>query len=150
MFTEYVTQKTQEKSEAGRYEENEATYLGIKIAKTNNGEFGGIILDLNKYEGKSNHIEIAHERTRQPNEPLTEDGQAILRSELGKLMWVARIARPGAIYDPSAAAQTFADGNFSIFWNDAGGFGKCGNEVSRKEKKRPFRIFRIYGRTTGG
>ena len=25
-------------------------------------------------------------------------------------MWIARIARPGAIYDASAAAQTFAEG----------------------------------------
>ena len=25
-------------------------------------------------------------------------------------MWIARIARPGAIYDASAAAQTFSDG----------------------------------------
>ena len=32
-----------------------------------------------------------------------------MRSELGKLMWVARIARPGAIYDASAAAQNFAN-----------------------------------------
>ena len=32
-----------------------------------------------------------------------------MRSELGKLMWLARIARPGAIYDASAAAQNFAN-----------------------------------------
>ena len=42
-----------------------------------------------------------------PNEILTEAGKTILRSELGKLMRIARIARPGAIYDASAAAQTF-------------------------------------------
>ena len=28
-------------------------------------------------------------------------------SELGKLMWIARIARPGAICDASESAQTF-------------------------------------------
>ena len=38
----------------------------------------------------------------------TENEQTELRSELGKLMWVARIARPGAIYDASAAAQTIS------------------------------------------
>ena len=32
-----------------------------------------------------------------------------MRSELGKLMWLARIARPDAIYDASAAAQNFAN-----------------------------------------
>ena len=32
------------------------------------------------------------------------------RSELGELMWVAWVARPGAIYDDSAASQTFQKG----------------------------------------
>ena len=30
-------------------------------------------------------------------------------------MWIARIARPGAIYDASAAAQTFSVGEMGIF-----------------------------------
>ena len=40
---------------------------------------------------------------------LTEEEQSLMRSELGKLMWLARIARPGAIYDASAAARSFAN-----------------------------------------
>ena len=40
-------------------------------------------------------------------EALTEDEQSILRSELWELM---RISRPGAIYESSAAAQTFTEG----------------------------------------
>merc|ERR1712105_226316 len=32
-----------------------------------------------------------------------------MRSELGKLMRLARIARPDAIYDASAAARNFAN-----------------------------------------
>ena len=55
-----------------------------------------------------NHIEISHERTRAPNGPSTDDEQTILRSELGKLMWIAQLARPGAIYGDSATAQTFS------------------------------------------
>ena len=39
---------------------------------------------------------------------LAEVEQYIFRSELVKSMWIARIARPGAIYDASAAARTFA------------------------------------------
>ena len=39
-----------------------------------------------------------------------------MRSELGKLMWLARIARPGAIYDASAFWQNFA--NFKPGNND--------------------------------
>ena len=42
-----------------------------------------------------------------PNELLAEAEQTILRSDMGKLMRIARIARPDAIYDASAAAQTF-------------------------------------------
>ena len=42
-----------------------------------------------------------------PGGILTGNEKAALRSELAKLMWIARIARPGAIYDASASAQTF-------------------------------------------
>ena len=89
---------------------NEAAYLGMKIDKVNNGEFEGIALDSNNYEGGINHIEISHRRTRAPNEPSTEDEHTISRSALGNLVRVARIERPGAIYDALAAAQTFSDG----------------------------------------
>ena len=82
----------------------------MQIAKVSDGEFGGIALESGNYEGEINHIGISYERTRAPKEPLTEDEQTILRSDLGKLMRVARIARPGAIYDDSAAAETFPDG----------------------------------------
>ena len=94
----------------GRYGVNEDTYLGTKVEKSNNAEFEGIIPDSCNYGGEINHIEISHERTRHPNEPLTEDAHPIPRSELGKLMWIARIARPGAIYDASAATQAFSEG----------------------------------------
>ena len=58
----------------------------------------GIISYSDNYEGEINHIEIPHERTKKRNESLTEE-QSILRSGLGELMRIARIARPGAIYD---------------------------------------------------
>ena len=83
-----------------------------------------VILDSDNYEGEINHIEISHARTRQRNEALTEEDQTISRSELGKLMWVARIARPGAIYDAPAAAQTFSVGKRSIFWKKTETFPK--------------------------
>ena len=47
------------------------------------------------------------------------------RSELGKLIWLARIAGPDAIYDASAAAQNFA--NFKP--------GNCEEEVSVEENE---------------
>ena len=57
--------------------------------------------------GEINQIELAHERTKQGTDALAEEEQAALRSELGKLMRTVRIESPEAIYDESAAAQTF-------------------------------------------
>ena len=99
-----------EKFEVDICEGNKSTYLGMGIEKVSNAELEGVILDSDNYEGEISHIEIPHERTRQPDEALAEADQAISRSELGKLMRAARIARPGAIYAASAAAQTFSDG----------------------------------------
>ena len=77
---------------------------------------------------KINRIGISHERMMMtPGEILTENEQTALRSELGKLMWIARIARPGAIYDASAAAQTFSVEEMVIFWK---------KKKSKKKKKR--------------
>ena len=108
--------------------ENGSTYLGMKIAKVNNGEFGWVALDANNYEGRINHIEISHERTREPNEPSAEDKQKILRSELGKLIFVARIVSPGAIYDDAAAAQTFPDGGLMEVLDRGGGILENGED----------------------
>ena len=86
---------------------------------------------------KINHIEIYHERTRAPKEQSTEDEQTILRSELGKLMRIARIARPGEIYDDSAAEQTFSDGAFLEVLEPCGEIIENGeNEVPHKRKER--------------
>ena len=64
-------------------------------------------------------------------EILTENDQTISRSELGKLMWIARIARPGAIYDASAAAQTFSTAELIEFLGD-------GNLFPDNDEKGPF------------
>ena len=50
---------------------------------------------------------------RHRNGDLTEAEQTIFRSGLGKLIWVARIARTGAIYGASAATRTFSDGEMA-------------------------------------
>ena len=86
------------------------------------------------------HIEIPHERPRQRNDALMVEEQAIFRSGLGKLMRIARIARPGAIYDASAAAQTFSDG-WRLEVLEHGGWAileNGENEVPTSEKKEDF------------
>ena len=79
---------------------------------------------------------MTHERTRTPKEPLTEAEQAISWSELGKLMRDARIARPGAIYDASAAAQTFSDGEIFEFLEKGDGISENGGKISRTGKRK--------------
>ena len=102
-------------------------------------EFGGIIPDSGNYEGEIDNIEISHERTRHPNEPLTEEEHAIWRSGLGKLMRIARIARPGAIYDAPADAQTFPEGELLDVLEQKGDILANGeNEDFRKEKEKDF------------
>ena len=138
MFIEYITQRMEEKSEVGRYGENEATYLGMDISEVNNDDFDGIVAGSNKYEAEIYPIGIPNARTRNPKEPLGESDQSNLRSGLGKLMRLARITRPDAMYDASAAAQTFPDGGIIDFLEWRGNFGKRGKLVEEKEQEGRF------------
>ena len=52
---------------------------------------------------------IPHARSKEKDDFLNEREQSVMRSELVKLMRLARIDRPDAIYDASAAAQNFAN-----------------------------------------
>ena len=56
--------------------------------------------------GKILDISILPRRAKQMGETLAKEGEFALRSELGKLMRIARVARPGALYDASVSAQT--------------------------------------------
>ena len=74
------------------------------VGKLSDSDSEGLILDSDNFVGKISRIEIPHERAKERNGALTEEDQASLRKVLGELMWIARIARPGAIYDASATA----------------------------------------------
>ena len=109
------------------------------ISKVNSADFNGIDVGSNKYEDKINTIEISHARTRTPNVPLGESGLAILRLELGKLMWIARVARPGVMYDALAAAQTFPGGKMIDFLDNGGKFLEYKEKAAKeKEKEKDF------------
>ena len=105
-------------------------FSGVGIPK-NNEDFKGISTDSNKYEGGVNQIEIPHARTRTPKQPLKEAGQSILRMELGKWMCIARAGRPEVIYDASASAQVFSDGEIIDILEEGG------VEFWQTRKKRP-------------
>ena len=64
--------------------------------------------------------------------------QTISRSGLGKLMCIARIARPGAIYAASATAQTFSVWRMGIFRKKRRLFRKWEKEDTREEIKYDF------------
>ena len=128
MFIEYIARRMKEKFEVDRYEEYGSTYLGMGISEINNEDSNGIVAGSNKYGDEVNPIEIPHFRTRAPNGPLAESDQANLRSELGKLIRIARIARPGVMYDALAAAQTFAEGEMIDFLENDG-------KISENEEK---------------
>ena len=65
----------------------------------------GISTNANHAELKIRNIEISNQRSRAPSEKLTEAEFSIFRSELGKLMCLARTARPDLMYDVLDAAQ---------------------------------------------
>ena len=86
-------------------------------------------------EAEIDHIEIPHTRTRQRKESLTEEDHAIFRLELRKSMWIARFERPGAIYDASAAAQTFPVGKMVDILEEREELSENGeNGISRKKE----------------
>ena len=84
-------------------------------------------MGANRYGDKIKSIECSHARMRTPHEPLTEGELSILRMELGKLTWIARMARPGLIYDADAAAQEFPNGGINV--------GKREEETLKEEEE---------------
>ena len=116
----------------------------MKIEKVSGSDPDGVILDPDNYEGGINHIEIPHERARHRNGALMA-GQTILRSELGKLMRIARIPRPGAIYDSSVAAQTFSVAkNDRYFGKEVDFSGNEEREIHRKSVRMVLSAYRVF------
>ena len=103
-----------------------------------NADFDGIILDADNYEGEINHIGIPHERSRHPDEALTEEAHAVSRSTLGKLIRGARIEIAEAIYDASAAAQTSPVRKCSMFRMGGGVLENGEKGDLQKERKNDF------------
>ena len=92
---------------------NGAIYVRIRIAKaaigfiasgdisTGANTFSGSTLRSGNYEGEIRDIAAPPRWREQMGEPLTLGEQVALRSELGMLMGIARISRPGALYGAS-------------------------------------------------
>ena len=83
------------------------------------------------YAGGVKDIRILPESAKHVGDWITESERYVLRSELGKLMWVAGIARPGALYDDAADAPDFEDVETAL-------------EIRRTwKRRRSFHIFEV-------
>ena len=142
-FTEYISRVRNKNSALADMGGNKSTYLGMGIGKVSDSDYEGIMSGSNNYEGKIDIIEIPRGVSKEMPDDLTGDAQANLRSELGRLMWIARIARPGAIYDASAAARTFTTEEIADFQNESASIpntaegGNTQNEIKRDFEHMP-------------
>ena len=130
MCLEYIAQRIRDEFEADSSEDNDAMFTGMQIAKNRNEVPHGISMETHGYEDKIKSIEISHARTSTPHEPLTESELSILRTELGKLTSISRMARPYLIYDVAAAAQVFSKGGILAGEEDE----ETSNEETEKEE----------------
>ena len=74
-----------------------------------------------------------------------------MRSGLGKLIWIARIARPGAIYGASAAAQTFSDGEIIGFLGKGGWILENGEkDISGGKKEEDSERMPVFAKFMSG
>ena len=95
--------------------------------------------------GEIDHIGIAHEGTSHRNGAQTEEEETISRSELGKLIRIARIERPGATYDAPGAAQTFPAGKMMDILEEREDFPKMAKKkISRKSARVILSTYRAF------
>ena len=66
--------------------------------------FSGMTLSSDNYEGEIQDITILPGRERQMGAPLTHGAQFELISDIGRLMRIARISTPDALYGASIPA----------------------------------------------
>ena len=78
----------------------------------------GLNWSTNNYDIEIKDIAILPDRSKKKEEHLTPGEQFALRSELGKLMRIARISRPDALRGASVQAQTFDEDEETIFKPD--------------------------------
>ena len=79
----------------------------MEISPNGARTFTGATLSPNDYEERIRNISISPGRSKQTNDPLTAAEQFALRSELGELMRISTIERPGALYGALVLSQTF-------------------------------------------
>ena len=82
MFIEYITLGVQDELWADSYEGDDIAFMGMGILKKKNEVPHGISMGANGFVDKIKSVEISHERTRKPHEPLKDKELSIFQTEL--------------------------------------------------------------------
>ena len=77
-------------------------------------------------------------------EPLTPDEQYALRAELGKLLRIGRISRPGALYDTEISAQT-SEASGHVILNPIDFDEACALNITKATENLKFDRIEGYG-----
>ena len=85
---------------------NDIIHVGLRVRKL---ESGDVMVSSEDYERNIESIRIEPERRRDVNAFLIESEEKDFRSQLGKIMWLARITRADITYEAAAVAQAFAE-----------------------------------------
>ncbi|MCH2677777.1 MAG: hypothetical protein MKZ73_05895, partial [Alphaproteobacteria bacterium] len=85
---------------------NDILHVGLRVRKI---EDGSVMVTGEDYERNIERIEIEPSRRKDINAFLVEEEEKKFRSQLGKIMWLARITRADITYEAAAVAQAFAE-----------------------------------------
>ena len=85
---------------------NDILHVGLRVRKI---EDGSVMVTSEDYERNIERIELEPNRRKDVNAFLVEAEEKSFRSQLGKIMWLARITRADITYEAAAVAQAFAE-----------------------------------------
>ena len=104
-FMEYFQYKVAERFKVKDAKINDIMHTGLRVRKMIDGD----VIVASEDHGKNiEEIQIRPERQRDLNAILIEE-EKDFRSQLGKIMWLARITRADITYEAAAVAQAFAE-----------------------------------------
>ena len=105
-FMAFFQYKVRERFKVKEAHINDIMHTGLRVRKCVDGE---VVVTSEDYEKCIEEVEIRPERQKQLEEFLVEAEEKAFRSQLGKIMWLARITRADITYEAAAVAQAFAE-----------------------------------------
>ena len=105
-FIEYFQVQVRNRFKVKEPSINDIMHTGLRVRKCVGGD---VVVTSEDYEKCIEEVEIRPERQKQLDEFLVEAEEKAFRSQLGKIMWLARITRADITYEAAAVAQAFAE-----------------------------------------